>query len=1271
MAANNNVTIFPQLTDTNFKNWKFRVTTLLDEKGFKETIEDDWKPDTNEKKSMDKKAMNVIINCVTDRHIDYIRGAESAKGMMKSLSNVFERKSTISKLLVRKKLLTLKCTTSLQDHFNKFDALVKDLESMGSKMAEDDQVCHLLLTLPDKYEHIVTVLEAMDTELTVDFVKSRLLDAELKMNMQGTVIDEASFISRPKSGHSVRKCFECGDTRHLVAKCPKLKFKSSSKQNNANYNKVGNRENRSSNDNNNRHRPFDNNNQPRRGYCCETEEKEIVFVAVENSVKNAVFSGRNLSDLQVRFVLDSGCTDHLVRAEMRQYMSGIVELKPPIRINVANGESLLAKEKGILHVTNNQVKIRLEAFVVPNLTLNLLSVKKIVESGKEVIFRNDKTMIVHNNNNIIEGQLCGKLYILNLFINVEKCNIANDLNLWHRRLGHLGRKGLQEMGLPYSKDVCDSCRQGKAVRLPFNPSVEPKSSRIGEFIHTDISGPVTPATINGEKYFQVVLDDFSHFCVVYLLKSKDEATYNLINYIKESETKFGPVCRIRCDNGGEFSNKIIQKFCQDKGIRIEYTAPYSPQMNGRTERMNGTLLNKVRTMFIDTGLPKILWGEAIRTAAFQLNRSPTAALKGGIPAKIYHGKLDLEKLRVFGAKAWALQLPKKGKLEPRAKPTIFIGYASNGYRLWDPEANTIQISRDVTFDENNIKYSDWNTTDKTPIRVITEENSEPEEKEQAMQDENSDEEPFHGFEDDEEKEAREKIRRETQLPKRFDDYELYSAYCLLAGDPSSYSEAVKSGEGWNKAIETELEALEKFETWEPAKLPEGVKPIDTKWVFTTKQNGLKKARLVARGFQEECTYDVYSPVAKMSTVRMMLSFALNKNYLTRQLDIPTAFLNGELEQDIYIKTPEGVDSDSPVLKLRKALYGLKEAPRSWNRKFHEFVTKNGLIRSSCDVCLYSGRNLWLVLFVDDILLVGKKEELSNFTSLLKGEFNAKDLGEINCYLGANISRNKEEIKISQKTMISALLDRFNMSDCKGVSTPLASDGLPQGDGKVIHVPYRQLIGGLMYLCMISRPDIMFATSYLSRFLDRPNPSLWKSAKRILRYLNQTKDFKLVFKKNPSLDIIAYSDADWAGDRRDRKSTSGTAVYFGGNLISWKSVKQQSVALSTAEAEYVAAAQTAAEVIHLHNLARSVSVSASDKVPLIKVDNKSAIFMLSNYENSKRSKHIDIKVNFIKDLIANNKIKIEYVQSENNIADILTKGLVAQRFEFLREKLSIL
>ncbi|CAH0715205.1 unnamed protein product, partial [Brenthis ino] len=353
-------------------------------------------------------------------------------------------------------------------------------------------------------------------------------------------------------------------------------------------------------------------------------------------------------------------------------------------------------------------------------------------------------------------------------------------NLWHRRLGHVNRHSLNILKLPVSKKVCELCMSGKATRLQFKSVQHPRSHYIGELLHTDISGPTRVEGINGELYYQVIIDDYSHFLVVNLLRCKSEATEKFVNYIKRLENeKEVKVKRIRCDNGCELKNKKFEAFCNDKGIQIEYTAPYSPQSNGVAERMNRTLYNNARTQLIETQLPKHLWTEAILCSAYQLNRCPSSSINFKTPEEIFRGTTDLSKLKCFGSKCWAVILPRQGKFDERSRETRMVGYGQNGYRLWDSKTNEIIVSRDVKFNEMDIVYkpSQKEKEENNYLYLhnengINENNRQEEEEEKEKEEEEKEEEKENtdGIDHTVTRDTNTRPKRNIKRPAYFKDY---------------------------------------------------------------------------------------------------------------------------------------------------------------------------------------------------------------------------------------------------------------------------------------------------------------------------------------------------------------------------------------------------------------------------------------------------------------------------------------------------------------------
>ena len=484
---------------------------------------------------------------------------------------------------------------------------------------------------------------------------------------------------------------------------------------------------------------------------------------------------------------------------------------------------------------------------------------------------------------------------------------------------------------------------------------------------------------------------------------------------------------------------------------------------------------------------------------------------------------------------------------------------------------------------------------------------------------------------------------------------------------------------WLDAMNQEYQSLIENDTWELCKLPSTHKAIKNKWVFCTKRdeqgNIIKyKARLVIKGCSQKYGIDyqeVFAPVVRYSSIRYLMGLAVKFDLDIDQMDAVTAFLQGELNgEELYMMQPIGFSNNTnQVCRLKRALYGLKQSSRVWNRKLDEELKKYGLQQSQLDPCIYftyqDGNVLIVTVYVDDLLIFSNNKQIkSHFRNYLLSTFKMKDLGEVQNCLGFKITRDRKNGKLylSQKQYIIDILEKYNMKNSKPISTPMDPNVkydqsmCPQTEGErmeMARIPYREAIGSLLYVAQISRPDIYYAVHVLSQYNSNPGKEHWKGIKRIFRYLNGTIDLKLVYCQDPSGNVIGYSDADWAGCINTRRSTSGYIFMFQGAPISWSSKKQQSVALSSCEAEYVALSNATQEAMWWYNLQKEID----EEMPIeMNVDNQSAINLASNNSYSTRTKHIDIRFHFVKEVVADNKIEIQYCPTEKQAADILTKPI---------------
>lgn len=483
-------------------------------------------------------------------------------------------------------------------------------------------------------------------------------------------------------------------------------------------------------------------------------------------------------------------------------------------------------------------------------------------------------------------------------------------------------------------------------------------------------------------------------------------------------------------------------------------------------------------------------------------------------------------------------------------------------------------------------------------------------------------------------------------------------------------------------MQREISALEDKNTWEIVERPKGVIVVGSKWVYKIKrsQDGEVKfkSRLVAQGFSQQfgVNYnETYSPVVKNSAVRMLFAVAVKNKLKIEQIDIKNAYVNSELKEDVYIEQPRGFengDRNKFVLKLRKSLYGLKQSGATWNKCFNELlVNKLKFRRAEVDPCVYiRGHNInemvILTVYVDDVLIFSRNQSVINSVkNEINNEFEIDDIGAVKRVIGMNVSCSDKKITINQRSAIEDLLKSSGMEACKSVKSPMEPGlKLEKCDNKncssadrVNGTEYRSVIGSLNYIASTTRPDLTFSVSFLSQYNLCPHKEHMAAVKRVLRYLNGTKTCGIEYAADePSL--VAFADADWAGCKLDRRSYTGYVVKMCGGAVSWESKKQPTVALSSAEAEYMALTSASKEIKFLANLMDELGLSIMFglNTPTLYCDNKGAICLAENRGFSARTKHIDLRHHFIREAIEAKLVKVEFVASSDNLADLFTKSL---------------
>nr|ABA98225.1 retrotransposon protein, putative, Ty1-copia subclass [Oryza sativa Japonica Group] len=781
-------------------------------------------------------------------------------------------------------------------------------------------------------------------------------------------------------------------------------------------------------------------------------------------------------------------------------------------------------------------------------------------------------------------------------------------------------------------------------------------------------------------FFRFSLNDMcNNHNVVNHISENDESNDESLHYFKiykaEVENQLErKIKRLRSDRGGEYFSNEFASFCEEFGIIHERMPPYSPQSNGVAERKNCTLTEMVNAMLDTAGLSKEWWGEAVLTACHVLNKIPMKHKEVTPFEEWERKKLNLSYLRTWGCLAKVnVPIAKKRKLGPNTVDCVFLGYAihSVGYRFLivnsgvpDMHVGTIFESRDATFFENEfpMKHTPSTSSQET---VMPHEHFVPIE--------HNDQTPEGNPEEDNIVDTR-KSKRQRVAKSFGDDYIVY----LVDDTPRTIEEAYSSPDAdyWKEAVCSEIDSIMSNGTWEVVERPYGCKPVGCKWVFKKKlrPDGTiekYKARLVAKGYTQkegEDFFDTYSPVARLTMIRVLLALAASHGLLVHQMNIKTAFLNGDLEEEIYMDQPDGYvleGQEGMVCKLLKSLYGLKQAPKQWHEKFDTTLTSVGFVVNEADKCVYyrygGGEGVILCLYVDDILIFGTSlsviEEVKDY---LSKSFEMKDLGEADVILNIKLQRGDEGgITLVQSHYVDKVLSRFGYSDCKPAPTPYDPSMLLRKNRRIARdqLRYSQIIGSLMYLASTTRPDISFAVSKLSRFVSNPGDDYWQALERVMRYLKGTMSYGIHYTGYPKV-LEGYSDSNWICDADEIKATSGYVFTLGGGAVSWKSCKQTILTRSTMEAELTALDTVTVEAEWLRELLMDLLV-VEKLVPaiLMNCDNQTVIIKVnSSKDNMKSSRHIKRRLKSVRKQKNSGVIALDYVQTARNLADQFTKGL---------------
>eukprot|EP00963_Diacronema_lutheri_P009628 scaffold869_cov399-Pavlova_lutheri.AAC.1 len=719
---------------------------------------------------------------------------------------------------------------------------------------------------------------------------------------------------------------------------------------------------------------------------------------------------------------------------------------------------------------------------------------------------------------------------------------------------------------------------------------------------------------------------------------------------------------------------------------------YTPQQNGNAERSNRTLIEKVRAVLLDSGLDESYWPYAVEFCSYVRNRLPCKP-HDKTPIEVAFGiKPDLSCMHVFGEECFVLKTPTEnpGKLEAKSKRGIFLGYepgTKDTFKIMCE--NKIIISRNVKFTsidktttKDNLKEMQQ---DILPMDLLVETdgmqidcNKPSQDLETVDQNTSSTEDPM----DTEENQPATRNERRYPTRERRTPQDFWVAN-LCIQEPQSIRDALTSPqkEDWLLALQEEITSLQQNDVFDVVEKVHAVKSLPCKWVLKIKydQHGniqRFKARLVAKGFKQVngIDYDeTFAPVARHSTLRLLLSFAATRDWEIQNIDIKTAFLNGDLDEEIFMDIPPGFEQPGKVWKLKKTLYGLKQAPRAWHLKLIEKLERMGFVCSNADPGLYNAENTLLMLYVDDLLLCcDGVQNLAMLKNMLLEEFEGRDLGATDHFLGIKIQRDRPKgmVFISQESYIENILQRFHMDKCQAVSTPL-EPGVKfttANQNTTIDFPYQELVGCLMYLAVCTRPDIAFVTNCLARFVVAPTNTHVTIAKRVLKYLSGSKSHGLLLGSHNQNLLEGYCDANYGTCEVTRRSTTGYLLTFAGSLISWQTKLQKTVATSTTEAEYMAAAAAAKEALYLKKILEDIGMGPN--CITIHCDNQGAVNLTKNALTLSRTKHVDIAHHFVRNRVSRGEIQLKYIHTSDQLADFLTKALGPTKLQNVLQNLAV-
>jgi hypothetical protein len=888
----------------------------------------------------------------------------------------------------------------------------------------------------------------------------------------------------------------------------------------------------------------------------------------------------------------------------------------------------------------------------------------------------------------------------------------------------IGLESLRDSYFPGEHHTESVVREGKMHHIDRPQSTGTRGTRPMECIHWDTAGPMKTRSTRNSLYVTVFTCAYSRYTFIYEHSSTADIPRLLDRFDADTsllQEKHGRIRCVRRDNASVNVSAEVMDWLDKRQIRSETSNPYEPWQNGHAERMIQTLNSIARTVMIDSGLEGRFWFLAMQYAT-RIHNIQYSAVINSSPFLLMHGaKPDVSGDRQFGVEAWLFVRPEQRsdpKFGKRGEPCIFVGYPLNqqGYLLWCPSrgTNCIIASSNVVFGTRcpRAQLNSGGLFPDTTKELFLDELPTAFRIEEVR---NTPDLQFMGTFQDHYilgSASRGELRSlpvsaVLDLFHYTDEQSLAAAHLSLVDSyailhvkelgpelrpdiPRTSIQALSPPflSEWKPAMEKEIQGFLRHKCFKPVPAVPCMRTLPGQWLFSRKRTGQAKARFVVGGHRQRLGTDYfefknYCAVLASRDNRVLLALAAANGWCIHQTDIEQAFLHGVLDDvDLYIQPPALYPcATNQVLKLLKAVYGLHQAPPKFKKEVTDWLRSQGYQAANDAETVWilrkDGNILIHALYADDFLhFSNNKNMYATFRDQIKKRFDIKT-GEVGAYLGNKIvvESGKYTVSMDQSEYIQQILEKFEMGESHAVATPMVSRLSSSHKGEELSSEdksqYRIIVGSLLYLACWTRPDIAFAVSELSRFVSDPGSVHMQAAKRVLRYLKGTKDLGLKFTRpsDGSLNRLwGYVDSDWAGCVDTRKSTTGYVLMLNGAVIAWKSKRQNVVALSSAEAEFMAASSLVQEVIYIRKLLTNLGFPQGSATE-IGEDNRTCIaWSEGSVGGSDRAKHIDLRVHFVHAAVQDKTISLYNIKSEHNVADILTKALPEPTFTVLRKQL---